>query len=454
MSHKTSFLGTEPIFRLLLKMSIPATIGMLVNALYNIVDTIFVGRGVGKEGIAALTIIFPIQMIVSSFAQAMGFGAASVLSRRLGEKRYEDAADMIGTAYTFVFISTWLLVGLLFAFLEPILRFFGTDDVIMPYTKDYLMIVGFGFIFFSMSMTANSLVRAEGNPKASMNSMLIGAITNVILDPIFIFGLKWGIKGAATATVISQIMSCGYILSLYVFKRNHITVHRTNFKIRFDLLGESALLGIPSFVQQAGMCILAIVTNNTLLTYGGNMAITVFGMVHKFNMIIIMPIIGIAQGFQPIAGYNYGACDFGRVIKSVKTAIATAFIVACVGTAIAMIFPRQCMSIFITDSEVLNMSTYVVRMICSLITLASVQIVGATFFQAVGKPVQSLVMGLMRSFICLIPLLLILPRLFGLNGIWWSYPAADLLGTIITLAFLIPSLMHLRERMAAAIHNA
>ena len=427
---------------------------MLVNALYNIVDTIFVGRGVGKEGIAALTIIFPIQMIVSSFAQAMGFGAASVLSRRLGEKRYEDAADMIGTAYTLVFISTWLLVGLLFAFLEPILRFFGTDDVIMPYTKDYLMIVGFGFIFFSMSMTANSLVRAEGNPKASMNSMLIGAITNVILDPIFIFGLKWGIKGAATATVISQIVSCGYILSLYVFKRNHITVHRTNFKIRFDLLGDSALVGIPSFVQQAGMCILAIVTNNTLLTYGGNMAITVFGMVHKFNMIIIMPIIGIAQGFQPIAGYNYGACDFGRVIKSVKTAIATAFIVACVGTAIAMLFPRQCMSIFITDSEVLNMSTFVVRMICSLITLASVQIVGATFFQAVGKPVQSLVMGLMRSFICLIPLLLILPRLFGLNGIWWSYPAADLLGTIITLVFLIPSLMHLRERMAAAIHNA
>ncbi|MBP5448681.1 MAG: hypothetical protein J6Y01_01030, partial [Spirochaetales bacterium] len=198
-----------------------------------------------------------------------------------------------------------------------------------------------------------------------------------------------------------------------------------------------------------GMCILAIVTNNTLLTYGGNMAITVFGMVHKFNMIIIMPIIGIAQGFQPIAGYNYGACDFGRVIKSVKTAIATAFIVACVGTAIAMVFPRQCMSIFITDSEVLNMSTYVVRMICSLITLASVQIVGATFFQAIGKPVQSLIMGLMRSFICLIPLLLILPRLFGLNGIWWSYPAADLLGTIITLGFLIPSLMHLRERMAA-----
>ena len=447
MSHKTSFLGTEPIFRLLLKMSIPATIGMLVNALYNIVDTIFVGRGVGKEGIAALTIIFPIQMIVSSFAQAMGFGGASVLSRRLGEKKYEDAADMIGTAYTFVFIFTWILIGLLFAFLEPVLRFFGTDDAVMPLAKDYLSIVGFGFIFFSMSMAANSLVRAEGNPKASMNSMLIGAITNLILDPIFIFGLKWGIKGAAVATVISQIMSCCYILSLYVFKRNHIPIHRTNFKIRLDLLGESALLGIPSFVQQAGMCILAIVTNNTLLTDGGNMAITVFGMVHKFNMIIIMPIIGIAQGFQPIAGYNYGARDYGRVIKVVKTAIATAFVVACVGTAVAMIFPRQCMSIFITDNEVLNMSTHVVRMICSLITLASVQILVATYFQAVGKPIQSLILGLMRSFICLIPLLLILPRLLGLEGIWWSYPAADLLGTIITSSFIIPSLMHLKEKM-------
>ena len=193
---------------------------------------------------------------------------------------------------------------------------------------------------------------------------------------------------------------------------------------------------------------MAIVTNNTLLAYGGNIAITVFGMVHKFNMIIIMPIIGIAQGFQPIAGYNYGACDYNRVIKSLKTAIATAFTVACVGTAAAMIFPRQCMSIFITDAEVLNMSTYVVRMICSLITLASVQIVGSTFYQAIGKPVQSLVMGLMRSFICLIPLLLILPRIFGLNGIWWSYPFADLMGTIITLSFLIPTVIHLRAKQA------
>lgn len=277
-----------------------------------------------------------------------------------------------------------------------------------------------------------------------MNSMIIGAVTNIILDPIFIWIFKMGIIGAAVATVISQIISCCYILSLYVFKKNHVVVHRQNFRINPKLLGESTILGIPAFVQQAGMCILAIITNNTLKTYGGDLAIAAFGMVHKFNMIIIMPIIGIAQGFQPIAGYNYGAKNYHRVIRSLWIAILSAFVAACFGTLIAEIFPHYTMRIFSSDKDVLDLASHAVRIICLMITLASVQITGSTFFQAIGKPIQSLIMGLMRSFICLIPLLLLLPSLFGLDGIWWCYPAADLIGTAITVGCLIPSIMRLK----------
>ena len=446
--HKTDFLGRDAIFPLLLKMGIPAAVGMLVNALYNVVDTIFVGHGVGPLAIAALSIVFPLQMIVSAVAQALGIGAASIVSRRLGEKRPGDAAAAMGTAYAAVMLVTATLVALVFLFTRPILAFFGASETIMPYALSYTRIVAAGFFFFSMSMCASNLVRAEGNAKASMIGMLLGAGLNTILDPIFIFGLRMGVEGAAVATVISQVVSCAYLFSLYFRKKSHVPIGGADLRISPSVLRDEALLGVPAFVQSAGMSLLALLINNTLGRYGGDLAITTYGMNHKILSIIIMPILGIIQGFQPIAGYNYGARHFDRVRQSLKTTVITALAVSLAGYAFMMLAPRAAIGMFTTDAELIASSARVLRVMALFIPLASLQITGSTYFQAVGKKTQSMLLGLSRQFLMLIPIVLILPPLIGVDGVWMAFPIADLASTALTLALLARELRHLGSRSA------
>lgn len=445
-AHRTAFLGEEKLFPLLLKMGIPAAVGMIVNALYNIVDTIFVGLGVGSLAIAALSIIFPIQMLVSALAQALGVGSASIVSRRLGEKREEDAALTIGTAYTTILIVTAVLVALTYVFMRPILAFFGASPAIMPYAIEYLSWVTPGFFFFAASMAANSLVRAEGNAKASMTGMIIGAVLNTILDPLFIFGFHLGVAGAAIATVISQIASCAYLFSLYFRRKTHVALRPSHFRIKPAILKESALLGAPAFVQAAGMSLLALVINTSLGRFGGDEAITIYGMISKINMLVIFPILGMAQGFQPIVGFNYGAHRYDRVRGALKVTVLTVLGIATVCFAVLMVFPKACMSLFSNDPALVVASARVMRMMLILVPLAAVQIIGSTYFQAVGRKTQSIVLGLSRQFLILIPLVLILPHFLGLDGIWWSFPAADLIATGLTLALLVRELSHLEDR--------
>ncbi len=446
-NQKTSFLGNDRIFPLLMKMGIPAAIGMLVNALYNVVDTIFVGLGVGSLAIAALAIVFPLQMLVSSFAQAIGFGASSIVSRRLGEKRSDEASAVMGTAYSGVAISTLVLIALVYIFMDPLLRIFGATETILPLAREYLMLVSAGFLFFALSMAANSLLRAEGNAKASMHSMVLGAALNCALDPLFIFAFRWGIRGAAAATIISQMASCAYILMLYAQKKNHVAIHAKDFRIKGRLLAESGVLGIPSFVQEVGMSILAMVVNNALRHYGGDQAITIYGMVTKFVSIIFLPMIGIIQGFQPIAGYNFGARRLDRVRMSVRVTIATAVAFASLSYIFTMGLPSLCMSLFTHDKELILAAAHTLRINTLFLPLVAVQIVGGTFFLAIGKPTQSLILGLSRQFIILIPLLAILPHFWGLDGVWWSFPVSDLLATMVTTGFLVHALRKL-ERTA------
>lgn len=435
--QKTDFLGHEAIFPLLLKMGIPAAIGMLVNALYNVVDTIFVGRGVGPLAIAALSIAFPIQMIVSAVAQGLGVGTASIVSRRLGERRNEDAAIAIGTAYTTVLLVTAILVALLFAFMRPILTFFGASAAIMPLAMEYTGIVAAGFFFFSMSMSASNLVRAEGNAKASMFGMLLGALLNTVLDPIFIFGFGLGVQGAAIATVISQMVSCTYLFSIYFKGKSHIPIKLTHLRIRPRVLGDSAILGLPAFIQSAGMSILALIINNSLGYFGGDSAITTYGMTHKVLMIIIMPILGIVQGFQPIAGYNYGAKNFSRVRASLRTALLTAFVVSLAGYAFMMLVPRFAVSLFLDEPQLIASSARVLRIMALFIPLAAIQITGSVYFQAVGKRTEAFVLGLSRQYLILIPIILILPRFIGVDGVWLAFPLADLIASTLTITLLV-----------------
>jgi putative MATE family efflux protein len=449
--QKTDFLGRDAIFPLILKMGVPAAIGMMVNALYNVVDTIFVGHGVGPLAIAALSIAFPLQMIVSAVAQALGVGAASIVSRRLGEKRPADAAAAMGTAYTAVLLVTALLVAIVFLFTRQILTFFGASATIMPYALGYTRIVAAGFFFFSMSMCASNLVRSEGNAKASMVGMLLGAGLNTILDPIFIFGLGMGVEGAATATVISQIVSCVYLFSLYFRKKSHVPIAVANLRIVPSILGEAALLGTPAFIQTAGMSILALVINNSLGYYGGDLAITTYGMNHKILSIVIMPILGIVQGFQPIAGYNYGARHYGRVKQSLKTATLTALAISLVGYAFMMLTPWIAIGMFTSDADLIASSARVLRIMVLFIPFAALQITGSTYFQAVGKGTQSLLLGLSRQFILLIPIVVVLPLFIGVDGVWMAFPIADAVSTLLTATLLSREMRRLDLHAASAV---
>lgn len=434
--HKTDFLGRDAIFPLLIKLGVPAAVGMLVNALYNVVDTIYVGLGVGPLAIAALSIVFPIQMIVSALAQAIGMGSASIVSRRLGEKRPEEATRAIGSAYASVFLLNLVVIGLLYAFLRPLLAFFGASEAIMPYAVDYLGIVGGGFFFFGLSMCANNLLRSAGNARASMSGMIVGAILNAILAPILIFGFHLAVKGAAIATVISQAVSCLYLFGTYARGKSHVPLRLRDLRVDWSLLRESLGLGLPTFIQSAGMSILTLIVNTSLGRFGGDSAITSFGMISRLNQIIILPIIGVVAGFQPIAGYNFGARRYDRVKEALRVTILTAFCLSLVGYAFLMLAPKLCMAMFTTDSGLIDASARALRILSMLIPLAAVQIAGSNYFLAVGRPIKSLLLSTSRQFLILVPLILVLPHFLGLDGIWYAYPLADFLASALTLVFL------------------
>jgi putative MATE family efflux protein len=436
-AHKTAYMENDAVFPLLVKLALPAVVGMMVNALYNVVDTIFVGQGVGPLAIAAVSIVFPIQTIVSALAQAIGVGTASIISRRLGEKRPGEAEKALGTALTAVTIITAVLVAALFLFMHPILAFFGASEATMPYAEQYAGIVGAGFFFFSLSMCASNLLRAEGNTRAAMFGMVIGAILNTALDPLFIFGFHTGVAGAAIATVISQFASCVYLFGMYARRKTIVPVRRENLRVRPAILRQSFTLGVPSFVQSAGLGVLVLLINTTLGKYGGDEAITIYGMIQKLNMIVIMPIIGIAQGFQPIAGYNYGARRFDRVRKSLWTALATAFCISLFGYSFMELLPRVAIGFFTRDAALLASASRVLRILVLLVPAAAIQITGSTYFQSVGKPTEALVLSLTRQFLFLIPLVLGLASLFGVDGVWWAFPAADLLAMSVTATLLL-----------------
>jgi putative MATE family efflux protein len=436
-STAKTILGTEPIWALLKRLSVPAIIGMLVNALYNFVDTIYVGQGVGPLAIGALSIAFPIQMLISAFAQMFGVGSASIISRRLGEKNEVAAANAAGTALSATVITALAITVFGTIFIEPLLSAFGATENILPYSRDYLSIILYGSIFISISMSSNSIIRAEGKAKAAMFIMVIGTGANLILDPIFIFGFKMGIQGAAVATVISQFLSALYAIRFFTKNESILPIHLSSFKIRFKVLWETVILGFSFFIRQAGGSLMALAVNNMLKIYGGDMAITAYGMVLRVMMFFLMPIFGLVHGFQPIAGYNYGAKKMDRVKEVVWKAILVSSLIGLFGFLLVMIFPRFILNIFTSDAEALSIAVPAIRTVMMLIPLFGVQAIGATFFQSTGKALPAFFLGLSRQFLFLIPLVLILPGFFGLSGVWMAFPIADLMATLITTTWML-----------------
>ncbi|BBE30709.1 MATE family efflux transporter [Tepiditoga spiralis] len=432
MNKNSKILGSESIWKLLIKLSLPATIGMMVQALYNLVDTIFVGRGVGTLGITGITLSFPVQMIVMAIAQMIGIGGASIISRALGEKNAQKAEKTMGNIFTLVILmsATISILGLIF--INPLLSLLGTNSVSINAAKDYLSIILFGTIFFSFSMASNNIVRAEGNAKTAMYTMLISAGLNIILDPIFIFILHLGIKGAAIATVLSQATTALYLIYYFLSGKSSIKLHFKNFKLKSGIITEIMAIGSSAFVRQSAGSLLTIILNNILMVYGGVLYVAVYGLTNRLLMFVLMPLFGIAQGFQPIAGFNYGAKNYSRVKDVTKASIITTTILSSIGFFILILFPKQLLSVFTTDTNLILTASNVLKIIILFLPLIGIQIIGATMFQAIGKAFSSLILAMSRQIIFLIPLIYIMPIFFGINGVWISFPISDFLATLLT----------------------
>ena len=441
--HK--MLGEEKIGRLLLNLSLPATIGMLVQAMYNFVDTIFVGKGVGSMGIAGISISLPVQIFVMAFAQMFGIGGASVISRSLGERDHKKARRAAGNVMVFSVAFGLVMTLLGQFFLDQLLIMLGASEAIIPYAREYLGIILLGSAFFSFGMAMNHVVRAEGKPKIAMAAMLISAVLNIILDPIFIFSLNLGIWGAALATVLSQAATSIYVLFYFLSGKSLLRVSLRSLIPEWRIMRETVSVGLSAFSRQVAGSLLAVVLNNSLVFYGGDIAVAVYGVINRLLMVFIMPMFGVNQGFLPIVGYNYGARKMRRARESVKLASAVTTMIALFSSIVMFLFARQLISIFTDETELIESTIYALRIVILATPTIGVQVIASGMFQALGKALPALFLSLLRQIIILIPLILVIPRFLGINGIWISFPLADLIAFAISLVFYLRELKIFRS---------
>lgn len=430
-------LGKENIGKLLLKFSVPAIIGMIVNAFYNIVDRIFIGQGVGELALSGVTITFPVSTIIMAFGMLIGIGAAALISIRLGQQRKNEADKIMGNAFILIVIIMILLTLVSLVFLEPMLKIFGASDVTLPYAKDYIYIILLGSILQNIGFGLNGIIRSEGNPKVAMLTMLIGAITNMILDPVFIFVFGLGVKGAAIATIIGQALSAIWVV-FYFTKGNSVLKLKLKYmKLEMRIIREIFSIGMAPFFMQLAASLVTVISNNALVTHGGDVAVGAMGVISSVSMVILMPIFGINQGAQPIIGYNYGAKSYDRVKKALKYAIIAATTITTIGFLSIQLFSPQIIKLFNKNPELVSIGTKGLRTYMFMLPVIGFQIVSTNYFQAIGKAKVAMFLSLSRQVITLIPLLLIIPPIFGLNGVWYCGPTADFIASLITAIFLM-----------------
>ena len=438
-------LEKEKIGRLMMKLAVPATVSMLVNALYNLVDTIFIGRGIGYLAIGGLTIVFPVQTLIMAASLMIGVGGSSVISRSLGAKDFERAQRVAGNSFVAISALGVFVCVLGLIFINPLLRIFGATAELFPYAKEYLQVILVGSLYFPFVISSNNIIRAEGKARVAMVSMLIGAVGNVILDYIFIFPFQMGVFGAALATILSQLASAIFVF-LY-FKRGHSTlqVQLRHLKPEREILREITTVGFASFARNSAGSLIIIIVNNLLGVYGGNMAISIYGIIQRFTKVLFLPLFGIVQGMQPIVGYNYGAKNLSRVKRTVRLSIISSMLFAVTSSGLAQLFPDQLIRLFSTEAVLIKEGVYALRLAILMVPIIAVQIVGAAFFQAIGKVIPAIILTLSREILLFIPFVLILPRFFGLFGIWVSFPVADFFAALITTILLIRE-MRMMER--------
>lgn len=449
VNEKSNLMGTKSIPKLLLSLAIPAIIANLVNSLYNIVDQIFIGHGVGYLGNAATSVAFPLTTICMAIGLMVGLGASANFNLEIGRKNPEKAKMIVGTASTILIASGLVIMVITNVFLKDLLYLFGATELTIDYAVEYTRITSFGIPFLLFSTGFNPIIRADGSPIYSMLSVLTGAILNTILDPIFIFVCDWGMAGAAWATLISQIVAATMCALYFIWFKN-VRVKIKDFIPKFSIAKIIATVGMSSFIFQISTMVIQIVSNNMLKKYGADsiygsdIPIAIAGIVSKISLIFLAVIIGIIQGAQPIFGYNYGAKNYKRVRDTLKLAIISSFIFSLFAFALFMFAPRPLISLFGEGSELyFEFGTKYLRVFLFFTFLNGVQIASTTFFQAIGKAVKGAILSLIKQVIFLLPLLIVLPIFMGVEGVMFAAPISDLIAFISAAIMLFFELKHM-----------
>ncbi|MDD4090043.1 MAG: MATE family efflux transporter [Tissierellia bacterium] len=430
-------LGSEKISKLLFKFSVPAIVGMMVNALYNVVDRIYIGNSpdMGTDGIAGITVGFPIMIIFLALGVLFGVGGATNFSINLGRKKYPEAENFLGNTFSLLILAGVFFAILVSINLQTILILFGASEAILPYSMEYMRIITLGAPFHIVSIGMNHFIRADGNPKLAMYTMFLGAGTNIILDPIFIYGFKMGMAGAALATIISQFFSFLWVTSYFIGKQSRNKLKFKYLKIKLNLAVKIATLGLPGFSLQLATSALNAVLNKNLVFYGGDIAVSGMGVINSIQTLLIMPIIGLNQGVQPIISFNFGAKNPERVKDAAKLAIKVATIIVTFGFIITRLFPVQLISLFNRDPELIKFGGTAIFAWFLCFPVVGFQIVGSNFFQAIGRPKSAMLLTLTRQLILLIPAIIIFPKFWGVEGILYAAPFADFLSFLLTATF-------------------
>ncbi len=440
---KAQMMGAEPIKLLLLKLAMPAIVGMLISAVYNIVDTIFVGK-LGTSAIGAASVAYPLFMLISAVGLMYGVGSASYISRLLGKGAKEKADEVTSTTFITSLLSGLLLTAVVMIFLEPILTLFGATETIMPYALEYSEVLVMGATFTVLNMTMNNILRAEGNAKFSMIALSVGAILNIILDPLFIFTFNMGIRGAAVATVVSQVTSTLMLLSFFTGGKSYVKLKLKLVNHSLENYREIFKIGIPTFLRQFLMSLGMGLLNTAAMPYG-DAALASIGVTNRVFSLAAMVLFGYSQGFQPVAGYNYGAKRFDRLSESIKLSLKWTTLFSIASSFIYMVFAESIIGVFSQDSEVIRIGTMALRAMALLFPLFGFQIVYATLFQALGRGKEAAILSLSRQGIFFYPAVFVLPKLFGLHGVLLSQPFADVCTVLLTAYFAVKINKEIKE---------
>lgn len=446
-SNKFNELGEKPVGRLLMQYAIPAIIAMTASSLYHIIDGIFIGQGVGPEAIMGLALTGPLMSLTAAFGAMVGVGGATLMSVKLGQKDYETARDILGNVFIMNVVMGLVLGGVLLAGLDGILRFFGASDVTIQPARDFMTVILVGNVVTHLYLGLNALLRSTNRPRQAMYATFGTVLLNCVLAPIFIFVLDWGIRGAATATILAQCIMLGWEIRLFMRPSEPIRLERERVRVKVNIMKESLVIGAPNFLINLCACMVAIFVTRSMTTYGGDVAVGAFGVVNRLAIFIVMVVIGLNQGMQPIAGYNYGARQYGRIIEVLKLSVIIATVITTFGFIVGTFFPVPCVEVFAKDSpELIEAAAHGLSIYVMFFPFIGMQIVSTAFFQSIGHAGKSIVLSLTRQLIFLLPAILIIPMFVDnkVDGVWYAMPFSDAMATLISVALLLKQVRTLR----------